>query len=554
MNRFQGRAAKFLLLGLLTITSTLAIAAKDKKQEAESVPGEYIVKLKSGAVRAQYTKEALALNLKSYVKNQIEDLDLVVIKRPVFETKNAVIENLANNPMVEYVEPNFIYRINKTPNDPMLGQLWGLQNLGAADSDGATGVTGVDVDAIRAWDIQTGSSDIVVAVIDTGVNYNHPDLKDNMWINEVEKNGEKGVDDDQNGIVDDIYGANFTNANEPNGDPLDDHGHGSHCSGTIGAKGDDGKGLVGVAWNTKIMALKFLSASGGGTLEGAVQAINYANKMGAKILSNSWGGGGFSQALKDVIDQSNERGALFVAAAGNDGANNDASATYPANYDVANVLSVAAINNRGQLASFSNYGRNKVHVGAPGVNVVSATTSGYESWSGTSMATPHVSGVAVLLASQEPQMTGVELKDRIMRTAKPIATLKTKVKSKGVANAYMALRNETPAPDMNDPEYWNKTDKVLSSEHPYKDKTKLEWEIQIDGANEISLYFAKFDLENGYDFIELYDQSGKLVQKLTGNNDESFSNPIPGSKVRIVMTTDESQTKYGFDITKVAFR
>lgn len=554
MNRFQGRAAKLLIVGLATITSTMAFAGKAQQQEPEAVPGEYIVKLKPSVSHVMFEKDALAQNLKAYVKNQIPDLNLVVIKKPVFETKNAVLENLSNNPLVEYVEPNFIYRLNKVPNDPMLGQLWGIQNVGAADSDGATGVTGIDVNAVRAWDIQTGSKDILVAVIDTGVNYNHPDLKDNIWTNEAEMNGEAGVDDDNNGIVDDIHGANFVNASAPTGDPMDDHGHGSHCSGTIGAKGDDGAGLVGVAWNTKIMGLKFLSASGGGTLEGAIQAINYANKMGAKIMSNSWGGGGFSEALKEVISQSNERGALFVAAAGNDGSNNDSSNTYPANYDVANVLSVAAINNRGQLASFSNYGRNKVHVGAPGVNVVSVTTAGYESWSGTSMATPHVSGVAVLLASNEPGLTGVELKERIIKTARPISTLKSKVKSKGVADAYMALMNQEPAPDMNDPEFWRKTEQTLSTEHPYADKFKQEWTLTVDGASEISLYFSRFELENNYDFVELYDQNGKLVQKLTGNNDDSFSNPVPGNTVKIVFTTDDSQTKHGFDITKIAFR
>ncbi|MFN8847999.1 MAG: S8 family serine peptidase [Bdellovibrionales bacterium] len=554
MFRFQGRTVKLLVIFLSTMVGFSAQAKGEKQKEPEFVPGEFVVKLKPHVAQAKFTKDILGQNLKSYIKNQIEDLNLVVIKRPVFETKSSVIENLSNNPLVEYIEPNFIYRINKTPNDPMIGQLWGLQNLGASDSDGATGVAGVDVDAVRAWDIQTGSSDVVVAVIDTGVNYNHPDLVDNMWVNEVEKNGQAGVDDDQNGIVDDIHGANFVTASAPTGDPMDDHGHGSHCSGTIGAKGDDGKGLVGVAWNTKIMALKFLSASGGGSLEGAVQAINYANKMGAKILSNSWGGGGFSQALKDVIDQSNEKGTLFVAAAGNDGANNDSSATYPANYEVDNVLSVAAINNRGQLASFSNYGRNKVHVGAPGVNVVSITTAGYESWSGTSMATPHVSGIAVLLASQDPNMSGIEMKNRIMETAKPIASLKRKVKSKGVANAYLALMNQSPEPDLNDPEFWSRTDKSLSTDHPYADKFKAEWTIEVPGANEISLYFSRFDTENGYDFVELYDAQGKLIQKLSGNNDESFSYPIPGNKVRIVMTTDESYTKYGFDITQIAYR
>lgn len=553
MIRFQGRAARLLL----TLCATLSVGiaqAKKTPQEPEAVPGEYLVKLKPEAAFAKMSTQALSQSFQAYIKNQISDLNLVVIKKAVFETRKSVIETLSQNPYVEYVEPNYIYRINRTPNDPMLGQLWGIVNTGANDSGGSVGTSGVDVDAVRAWDIQTGSKDVIVAVIDTGVSYNHPDLKDNMWINEVEANGLPGVDDDNNGVIDDIHGANFVDATKPTGNPMDDQGHGSHCSGTIAAKGNDGVGIVGVAWNARIMGVKFLSASGSGTLEGAVQAINYANKMGAKILSNSWGGGGFTQSLKDVIEQSNANGALFVAAAGNDSNNNDSSPTYPATYDVPNILSVAAINNKGAVASFSNFGRNKVHVAAPGVNVLSITTSGYQSWSGTSMAAPHVSGIAVLLASQEPNLTGVEMKDRIIATSKPFSTLKTKVKSKGIANAYNALMNEIPGPDLNDPEFWTKVDQSVSSEHPYKDKANVEWTVTVDGANEISLYFSRFDLENGYDFVSLYDVNGKLIQKLTGNNDESFSAVIPGNTVKVVLTSDDSYTRYGFDITKVAFR
>lgn len=553
MIRFQGRAA-YLLLTLCATLSVGFAQAKKTPQEPEAVPGEYIVKLKPQAVFAKMSTTQLSQSFQAYIKNQISDLNLVVIKKPVFETRKSVIETLSQNPYVEYVEPNYIYRINKTPNDPLFGQLWGISNTGANDSGGTAGTVGVDVDAVRAWDIETGSRDVIVAVIDTGVNYNHPDLKDNMWVNEVEQNGKPGVDDDNNGVIDDIHGANFVNATRPTGNPMDDQGHGSHCSGTIAAKGNDGAGVVGVAWNARIMGIKFLSASGSGTLEGAVQAINYANKMGAKILSNSWGGGGYTQSLKDVIDQSNAKGSLFVAAAGNESNNNDSRPTYPATYDVPNILSVAAINNKGSVASFSNYGKNKVHVAAPGVNVLSITTSGYESWSGTSMAAPHVSGIAVLLASQEPGLSGVEMKERIIKTSKPLSTLKTKVMSKGIANAYNALTNQVPAPDLNDPEFWSQADRALSSEHPYKDKANDEWTITVDGANEISLYFSKFDMEAGYDFVSLYDSNGKLIQKMSGNNDDSYSAVIPGNTVKIVLTSDDSVSKYGFDITKVAFR
>jgi thermitase len=555
---FQGRVT-IAMIGLLSsviLSTAMAapIGAKALDRQPEAVPGEFIVKLKPQMGIQSFSVNTLEVALGTYVKSTIPEMNIAVIKRPTFETTASVIQTLSQNPYVQYVEPNFIYRINKTPNDPLLGRLWGMSNLGAADSSGQVGTAGVDIGAEQAWDIETGNENVLIAVIDTGISYNSDELKENVWTNEAELNGKAGVDDDGNGVIDDIHGANFVEANSPTGDPLDDHGHGTHCSATIGARGDDGKGLVGVAWKAKIMGVKFLSASGSGSLEGALNGINYATKMGAKIMSNSWGGGGFSQALLEAIQNANEAKALFVAAAGNDSNNNDASPTYPASYDVPNVLAVAAIDNKGQLASFSSYGKNKVHVGAPGVNIVSLTTAGYESWSGTSMATPHVSGIAALLAAHFPDMTGIEMKERIIATAKPDTFLRKKVKSGGVANAYMALTNTIPEPDMNDPQYWSFSERSISSEHPYKDKTQKEFTVTVDGANEISVYFSKMRTENKYDFVSIYDSAGKLVQKLSGNNDDTFSEVIKGNSAKIVLTSDESVADYGFDITKVSYR
>ncbi|WP_413569150.1 S8 family serine peptidase [Bdellovibrio sp. HCB117] len=547
MKRLMERASKAAMVGLLLIGAN-AFAAP-----AESVPGEYIVKLKD-SVSAKSSINVLSAQLGSYVKDTIPGQNIVVIKRPVFEIQSNVVKSLSENPIVDIVEPNYIYRINKTPNDPMLGQLWGLKNSGQQDSERRAGIAGIDIGAEQAWDITTGSKDIIVAVIDTGVDYNHPDLVSNMWTNEVEANGKPGVDDDGNGIVDDIHGANFVNANAPTGNPLDDHGHGSHCSGTIGGTGDDGKGIVGVAWNVRIMGVKFLSASGSGSLDGALKGIDYATKMGAKIMSNSWGGGGYSETLKQAIERSNAAGALFVAAAGNESNNNDASPTYPATYDVPNVLSVAAIDNRGQIASFSNYGKTKVHVGAPGVNIVSSITGGkYDSWSGTSMATPHVSGMAVLLASNEPNLTALEMKERIIATSKPIAGLRGKSKG-GMVNAYAMLTNTLPAPDPNDPINWQTVPVSISSAHPYKEKTKEEFEVRVPGAKQIALYFSKFDTERDYDKVEFFDANGKKVSDMSGKNDDSFSTTIDGEYVKIVFTSDDSVQRYGFDITKAAYR
>ena len=376
---------------------------------------------------------------------------VLLVKRNQLETAGFSMNALKNSGLVEYVEPNYIYNALNLPDDPMMDQLWGLINEGQSVGDLGEGTPDMDIDAEKAWSITTGSEDIVVAVIDTGVDYRIADLAPNMWANQAELNGQPGVDDDGNGFVDDVYGYDFVNND---GDPLDDHGHGSHCSGTIGARGNDANGIVGVAWNVKIMGLKFLSASGSGSLDAAVRAIDYAVANGANIMSNSWGGGPRSEALLEAIQRANEAGVSFIAAAGNHSANNDASPTYPANYEVDNVISVAAIDNRGQLASFSCYGSTTVHVAAPGVDILSTTPDGFKSWRGTSMATPHVSGVAALLLAQEPNLSPAEIRERIVFSARPKATLRNKVASNGIVNAYHALTNTAAPIDLMDPYFW----------------------------------------------------------------------------------------------------
>lgn len=550
MTGLIGRAAKAMFAGLTLLTVS---AFAGPVEAPEAVPGEYVIKFKDSAA-ASRSLSTLSSTVGSYIKDQIPNLNVVVIKRPVFEIQSNVLSNLKQNPYVEFVEPNYIYRASKLPNDTMFSQLWGLSNVGQADSSKKEGVAGIDVGAEQAWDITTGSKDVVVAVIDTGVNFNHPDLKDNMWVNEAELNGQAGVDDDGNGIIDDIHGASFVNAAKPSGNPLDDNGHGSHCAGTIAGVGNNGIGVAGVAWEARIMALKFLSASGSGSMDGALKAIDYAVAHGAKILSNSWGGGGQSDILKAAIQRSHDANTLFVAAAGNESNNNDSRPTYPATYDVPNVVSVAALDNRGRIASFSNYGKTKVHIAAPGVNVLSTVLgTKYDSYSGTSMAAPHVSGVAVLLAAAEPNLTGVELKERMMKTAVPLDTLRGKSVA-GLVNAYKALRNEVAPPDANDPSLWNSVPYTFSTPHPYPSNANMEFEITVDGAREIALYFEQFDTENKYDNLKIYDSTGKLVETMSGLNHQSYSPIIKGNYAKIVFTSDASVNKFGIDLTKVAWR
>ena len=261
--------------------------------------------------------------------------------------------------------------------------MWGLWDADAG------------IKAPEAWDATTGSSSVVVGVIDTGVDYSHPELNDNMWTNAAEVQGQTGVDDDNNGYVDDIYGWDFVSNDA---DPMDDHYHGTHVSGTIGAEGNNGVGITGVSWDVKIMALKFLNSNGSGATSGAIKAIAYATANGADITNNSWGGGGYSSMLAAAIEDANANDSLFIAAAGNADNDNDASASYPASYPNANIIAVASITSSGAKSSFSSYGETSVDIGAPGSSIYStAPSSSYRTLSGTSMATPHVAGVAALV-------------------------------------------------------------------------------------------------------------------------------------------------------------
>lgn len=534
---------KKLALGAMLLSFAVAHA------EPAAIPGEYVVKLSEQAFQAEQVLMGGDLKIE-FVRKLSPQSRAVLVRDTEIRKREAAIANLQQLPGVELVEPNYIYSINRIPNDPDFSKLWGLVNEGQLDPKGRAGVADADIDAEKAWQITTGSRDVIVAVIDTGVDPNIPDLKNNMWVNEGEIPG-NGIDDDNNGYVDDVYGYDFANND---GDPTDDHGHGSHCAGTIGAEGDNGLGITGVAWQVRIMAIKFLTAQGSGSLAGAISSIDYATKMGAHIQSNSWGGGGFSQQLKDAIVRSHEANAIFIAAAGNSNENNDSGAHYPSNYDVPNVMSVAAINNSGQRASFSNYGANTVHLGAPGRNIQSTIPGGYAAWSGTSMATPHVSGVAALVLANESQLTGVELKERLIRTVRPFTNLRGKTITGGVVNAYYAVTNQQAPPDLNDPSNWEHYELAISSPHPYPDNYDARWEIAVPGASEIAIQFERFELENNYDKLFIMDGNGNVVQELTGDQSGVYSVIIPGNRASLRMTSDRSVTRYGFDVKRVAFR
>jgi subtilisin family serine protease len=381
----------------------------------EYAPGELIIKLRKGAVSAAVV--SLRESVNATVKKTIEQLDLEVWTFPVMDESELLnlIKELSANSNIEYAEPNYRQKAIGIPNDARFDELWGMHNTGLTG-----GTEDADIDAVEAWDIFTGSHDVVVAVIDTGMDYNHVDLVDNRWINEDEIAG-NGVDDDGNGFVDDVYGYDFAYNDS---DPMDGDSHGTHCSGTIGAVGNNGIGVAGVSHAVRIMAVKFIDDWGWGSTDDAIESVIYAVDNGAQILSNSWGSSEFSQGLEDAISYANDHNVLFVAAAGNEYSDNDVYPNYPSNYEVPNVLAVAATDHNDAKAPFSNYGLTSVDLGAPGVDTLSTVPgNGYDYFSGTSMATPHVSGAAALLKGYNPSLTALELKSLIMESVDPVASM-----------------------------------------------------------------------------------------------------------------------------------
>jgi subtilisin family serine protease len=315
-------------------------------------------------------------------------------------------------------EPDYLIRLDAIPDDTQFDELWGLQN---------TDYPNFDINAPEGWDIQSDARSVVVAVIDTGIRYTHQDLQANMWMNpgEVGFDSEgtlkqsNGVDDDDNGLVDDVYGYNAINET---GDPNDDHYHGTHVAGTIGASGNNATGIVGVAWNVQLMALKFLGSNGSGFSSDAIQCIDYAIQNGADVMNNSWGGGGFSLALTDAIESAQQADIIFVAAAGNDSTNNEENRHYPSSYSNDNIVSVASIDKDGDLSEFSNFGSISVDIAAPGRSILSTGNnfdSDYRYLSGTSMATPHVSGILALLKARYPAEDYQTLINRLLGGAQP---------------------------------------------------------------------------------------------------------------------------------------
>lgn len=422
-----------------------------KRTRAESEP-EVFVKFKPGVQAAQIDK-LLAKN-NDRIEDSIENVrGLTSIDDLDDANPQSIVEQYASlTDLVEYVEPNFEIEADlpefrpvidrddqpgvASPNDPHFVEQWGLNNDGRNG-----GKKRADIDALKAWATTKGSEEVVVAVLDTGVDYTHSDLAGNIW---VRPDNIPQYTDAQLGTFNDRYGFN---APDNQADPMDDNGHGTHCAGVIGAEGDNEIGIAGINWNVKIMPLKFLGRGGFGTTKDAIESINYAidrkqKGVNVRVISASWGSTQRSKALEDAIRAAGENGILFVAAAGNSSTDNDKRPHFPSNYDLPNVISVAALDNNDALSSFSNFGSKSVHVAAPGREIVSTwLNDSYREASGTSMATPHVAGIAALMIANNPDITVEQLRKKIISSVDAIDLLNGRIFTSGRINAAKALAN-----------------------------------------------------------------------------------------------------------------
>ena len=442
-----------LLLVIFLLAYPISVFSQETTR-LEYVPGELLVKFRSGVSR--HLARATHRSFGSRPIKRFRRINVDHIKIPEDWSVEEAVAIYRLDPDVEYVEPNYIRRAFLTPpNDPDFDKQWGLHNTGM-EVDGTISTEDADIDAPEAWETQTGSNSVVIAVIDTGADLDHEDLTENIWRNNGEdwvdgSPGYNGVDDDGNEKIDDYYGWNFVNDdNVPDDDNSQDESyHGTHVSGIIAAKGDNEVGITGVCWSASIMPLKMLDANGNGTVAHGIEAINYAIDNGASIINVSLGGTYPSQSEYKAIESARDAGLLFIAAAGNGGEDNDSDPVYPASYDLDNIVAVAASDFNDNLASWSNYGSTSVDVAAPGVDIYSTKAdNSYQYQSGTSMASPHVVGLAALIWAEDDSLTYSEVKERILNGVDIIPTMNGKVLMSGRINANNSIN---PLPHVPDP-------------------------------------------------------------------------------------------------------
>ncbi len=425
------KVVKIIVCSLFLLLATGFIFAQETSKNFAD--GELLVKFKKGVNSA-----LVAENTEKFGANLLEtlgDTNWVRVKLPQDLSVEQAIKEYLQSGEIESVQPNYYYHLQATPNDSQFGSLYGMTKISAP----------------TAWDLTTGNANTVVAVIDTGSKYTHEDLAANIWTNSGEINN-NGVDDDGNGFVDDFYGYDFF-YNDSN--PLDENGHGTHVSGTIGAVGNNALGVVGVNWNVRIMTIKIYDNDGYGTTAAMlINAYNYVRLMknrgiNIRVTNNSYSGCdeacGYDQATKDALDALGDAGVLNVFAAGNDARNIDFNQAFPASYTSPGIVTVASSNSTDDRSGFSNWGVTSVDIAAPGSGILSTVMSAgnYGTLSGTSMASPHTAGAAALLSSYNPNLSVASLKATLMNSADILSQWNGFVKSRGRLNIANALQNQT---------------------------------------------------------------------------------------------------------------
>src|SRR6266566_809577 len=428
-------------VGLALFCSGLLRPAAAVPDPSTYLPGQLLVKFKRAP--SGVAAQSFSLPAGTRIKSTLPTLGWQVLQLPPGMDVAAALEYYRRLPNVAFAEPNYRIRLFATPNDPRREALWGLDKINAA----------------HAWDQSTGDAGIVVATIDTGIDYNHPDLAANVWTNPGEIPG-NGMDDDQNGYIDDVHGINTLNHS---GDVADDDGHGTHVAGTIGAVGNNGLGVVGVNWQVKLVSVKIFSADDSAGTAGAAEGYEYLMALkrrgvNIRVVNNSWGGPAPSQALYEAMCAAEEAGILSVCAAGNSSHNADDRPDFPAGLDCASLISVAASTSDDEPASFSNFGALTVDLAAPGESVLSTYRGAghYQRLSGTSMASPHVAGAAALLLARNSSLTPATLKALLMATVDPLPQWQGRVVSGGRLNVGNAMARliagplPVPSPETNE--------------------------------------------------------------------------------------------------------
>src|SRR5436190_119192 len=405
------------LTGVLTVLCVSAAPA----HAATAVPGQLLVGFEKGVSAS--AQQALVEKAGGAVRDRLRHIRGAVVRTRHHLALAVLRRRLQALPQVAYAEPDYFLNSTRAPDDPLFTNEYSLSTspLGS-------------VNAQPAWDSRTSCTK--VAVLDTGIQYNHPDVSANVWHNANEIKG-NGKDDDKNGWVDDYYGVNLVNGR---GSGVDDEGHGTHVSGIVAGRGNNNTGISGVCWSASLMAVKFMDSSGHGSTSDAIDGIDYAVHMGARIINCSFGSSKASSALQDQVDYAKSKNTLLIVAAGNNGQNIDSKPEYPAAFTEGNIITVAATTSSGALASFSNYGKKGVDLAAPGDNILSTyLNSSYKTLSGTSMAAPLVAGAAAMLRAKDSNLSYTDIKDALRNHTRPDGALSGKTVSGGLLNVSAAL-------------------------------------------------------------------------------------------------------------------